>query len=508
MVELLKSITEFVSKHERNYVYGAGSFGTALCEWLVFNGVKIDGYAVSQIDEQIMPGECYQTPVFQIDTLDYPVDQSGFILGVHDRFHDQIIAKLQGLGCGGIYTIENSILIQLRNDSLKLTDDILKEFSYTPECVCDSIEKLRRILLVRLDGIGDAVLFSAFIRELKKNYKDSRIDLVIAPYLMDVYRHCPYIDSLIVFDWKRIYKATIRGRFKCIERFCKEKLRMRNYDVCIVPRWDTDEYSASIISFLSGANTRIGYSESVNKCKADLNGGYDKMYTQVLYKDDVMHEVERNLFILDVLGLKDTDNKLEVWPDPVSINSIKKKLCDEELNKNAYVALGIYAGSKKRIWDYRNYIELVKRMSDADSGIRFILLGGTDAVQTAGLIEEACSNRVLNLAGKLSLEESIAVFQFTEAYIGNDTGLMHIAAATGNSVYEISCFPRDGDDSSSNSVKRFRPWQAKGIVFQPERCLDGCEGECKKDYAHCINQITCEEVFKSIMNHWKREVCI
>jgi heptosyltransferase-2 len=71
---------------------------------------------------------------------------------------------------------------------------------------------------------------------------------------------------------------------------------------------------------------------------------------------------------------------------------------------------------------------------------------------------------------------------------------MHVGAAAGVPVIEISCHPKDGSPSHPNSPVRFRPWGVPYLVVQPAVALTPCSDGCEAPTAHCITGVTLEQV--------------
>ena len=76
---------------------------------------------------------------------------------------------------------------------------------------------------------------------------------------------------------------------------------------------------------------------------------------------------------------------------------------------------------------------------------------------------------------------------------------MHLAAASAKCVAIIS-LSKDGDIFHSDSPQRTAPRGEGHVIIQPEHALDDCVGHCCKPFAHCINQITVEEVCNAVKN--------
>ena len=109
----------------------------------------------------------------------------------------------------------------------------------------------------------------------------------------------------------------------------------------------------------------------------------------------------------------------------------------------------------------------------------------------------------MNLVGKTTLRETEAIVSLTDYYLGNDTGVMHMAAAC-----QIPCLVlyREAADKENISpgclseFARFSPWQTNSVILRPDHQLDDCAakepiyGWCHSHEPHCITQITPQEI--------------
>lgn len=212
------------------------------------------------------------------------------------------------------------------------------------------------------------------------------------------------------------------------------------------------------------------------------------MDKEVVASKDFMVEIaERNI----ASGVE-----LELWEKEIDRQRILKLL--EECNfktDDILVAIGLAASVPSKQWPAACYAELVNMIRNKRTDLRFVLLG--DVFDQGA--DVAWNEDVVNLCGRLTLRETVALLRHVTLYVGNDTGLMHIASACGCSVVEVSSLAIDGDMSygiSSNT--RFAPWAKKAIIVQPARQLGDCKGMCWMPYAHCIRQVTTETVFKAV----------
>jgi heptosyltransferase-2 len=102
-----------------------------------------------------------------------------------------------------------------------------------------------RILVLRLDGIGDIVLTSPFLRQVRRAWPDAWITLVVLPYVANIVQNCPYINEVLVFDPEVSGRVgMLRLHLRAIS-FAVRKLLPRNFDLSINPRWGTPNRNAN-----------------------------------------------------------------------------------------------------------------------------------------------------------------------------------------------------------------------------------------------------------------------
>lgn len=355
----------------------------------------------------------------------------------------------------------------------------------------------KNILLIRLDEIGDVVLMTPLLREMRSNYPEADITLIVKPQVYNLVELCPYVNKVMTFDR---YEGRFSFIFNIIKafRYAKVFLWKEKYDLVIVPRWDTDHYGASFLAFFSGGIERLAYSETVNVGKQLLNRGYDRFFTKVFHTSDIKHEVLRNLDWINFLGGKVKNYSLELWS-----NREDRKVCNSfgGESKNCFrIAVVTSAGAKRNEWDINNFIDLIQRIR-SKKNVEIVLLGGGYNTYKLGEILKKSCKVEYDFIGKTTLRETVEILKTCSCFIGCDTGPMHLAAACGLSgvtffVNKNSIVEQYGLDTA----KRFGPWNSHIITFEPKLMSSGCENGCKKEFAHCINQITVDDVYEELKN--------
>jgi len=353
---------------------------------------------------------------------------------------------------------------------------------------------LQQILILRLDQIGDVVMTSALLRELRKNAPQARITLVVKPELRELVAACPYIDELLTFDCRTPKQFPELWRRSRALVFCLSHLWGRRFDLAIIPRWDVDSYYQTFLAYLSGASWRIGYSENINPIKQQLNLGYDRLLTHPIEEKTLLHEVERDLNILRALGGQVINEGLEIWTSPADEVYAQNQFDKMEAAGGGPVfALGPFVGgSSLKRWPLQDFVALGQWLQKTHGGSILILGRGEDQSEAQYLCKEiGCG--AFSLAGQCSLPQTVALLKRCILYIGDDSGPMHLASAVGMPV--IALF-------GPSCPHRFGPWTSnKQVLWKQLPCSPcvinnhvDCCSVCIFPQPQCIQSITLAEV--------------
>ncbi len=348
----------------------------------------------------------------------------------------------------------------------------------------------RSVLIVRLDEIGDVVLTSPLIREVRRAFPEAWMALVVRPLTFNLVERCPHVDEVLAFPYSTFQPSCGVGRFARVVAFAARRLWRRRFDVAIVPRWDTDYYQAAWLAFASVAARRIGYAETVTHAKAVLNRGQDRLFTDTLSTNDVRHEAERALETLTPLGANSRDTALEIFTDgddEAFAEQLLGRSFDSKLGP--LIAMCAGAGRPERKWPIERFVELGHRLQ-RDFAARLVLIGGSQERELGDVMRSGLATGFLDTTGTASLRQAAAVLRRCDLYVGNNTGPMHLAAAVGTPVVEISCHPRDGAPEHPFSPARFGPWGVPNVIVQPLQARPPCELGCLAGEPHCILEVS------------------
>ena len=376
-------------------------------------------------------------------------------------------------------------------------------------------DSVKNILIVRLDVIGDFILTTGFIREVRKNFPKARITLIVSPLAYQIAEPCPYVNEVLKFDGK-IYGKNIFDVLENAVDFCRDNLWQKHFDCSFNPQWGSDNLGGLFLSYFSGARKRIGYGHyphiswgripEAQKIIVEMDNFLltDNIITPV----EVVSEIEKSFYLLIEAGFQVNDLSCELWFNAEDYLRAKEFL--KNLSDKKKVIIGLGAGDDNRKYPVQKLAAALKEI--AKENVAFIIVGGKSEEEAAKFLEKNLPhNKILNLVGKTTLRETEAVIAQADFYIGNVSGVMHMAAAGGKPLLAIY---REAQDKEKNlavysEFLRFPPWQTTSVILRPNHALDDCAdfknvyGGCRHREAHCITQVEPEEIiegFKTLAN--------
>lgn len=376
----------------------------------------------------------------------------------------------------------------------------------------------KKILIVQLNGCGDAIIFSGALRELRRNFPNYKITLVCLGFWQDIFKDCPYIDELIPCYAQ---DSTVPILLASSIEFCFRNLWNDYYDIAINSHWGQVGALSSFICWLSGAKQRIGYDLNIGQSyfsHSYLTGyftekdDYSPILTRTLINPpDIINEVDRRFWFIEQLNCKIQDRSLEIWLNDTNIINATRIL-NNVIGKKIIIGLGgSFQCKKYPVKKVFNVILYINKLNKGNN--TFILVGGTSEQAEAEYLSKKLqqNNIPYILLINKNIKDIAAIIKLSNIYIGNDTNTVHIADAFNIPSIIYHCEAKDKENiegkESLSSYLRFAP--KKAIVLRPEHALDECQttnvhGGCSRiDSQHCITQINEKEAIVAYIKLYK-----
>jgi len=307
---------------------------------------------------------------------------------------------------------------------------------------------VKKILVIRVEHIGDVLLTTPTFRALKEKYPKAQIDVLVRSFSKQVLENNKNANPIVFNPPWLSMKGSISEVLKMIPRL-KNK-----YDVVIDMHGDPRNI---IFSKLVGGYS-IGYG---------IRGFGFLLNKTVKYDKRLKHTIERNLDVVRSIGA-DTKNK------NMEFNLTKKDILFANKIKNA-VCINAGAARERKLWDNEKWAKVADSISKK---YKIIFTGSSSEKKSINeIIKHMKSTNYLNLCGKTNLTQLGAVIKKCKLFIGADSGPMHIAKAVNTKIVAIfgTEDPRQWgySDKSATYIKRsnLQKLKAEEVIKVVKRML-------------------------------------
>jgi heptosyltransferase-2 len=371
----------------------------------------------------------------------------------------------------------------------------------------------RRILVRGVNWLGDAVMTTPALLRLREKFPAAHLALLTPEKLADLWRNHPAIDEIISFTAGE--NAFSAGT----------KIRAGKFDLALVlpnsPR-------SALEVFLAGIPQRIGYARPWRNFfltqaiapRADavkmrkLSVAEIKRRTGVAPVSNIIserpetgatpvlpptaHQIHEYLHLVAALGANPEPLAPRLFVTPEEIETVKNKFGLEKITEPIFgLNPGAEYGPAKR-WPVENFIAAAQEIQQRTNCV-WLIFGGKGDMQLAGRIATEITHHAsrithLNLAGKTSLRELMALLKSCRVLLTNDTGPMHVAAALGTPV--VVPF-------GSTSPELTGP----GLPGDPQNCLLKSAAPCSPCFLRecpidfrCMNGIRVGRVVEAVLS--------
>lgn len=381
---------------------------------------------------------------------------------------------------------------------MRILKDMLKRFIYKIVdlfVIVKAVEKnSNSIIVVRIDAIGDFIIWQDAAKEYKKIFKNKSITLVCNALYFDLAKKTPYFDEVIPLDVKK-FEKNLFYRFNFIR-----KIRSRQYFLAISPVYSRTFFGVDWIIKNIKANEKIGFDCDLSNISIVNKKTSDKWYTKLISaKKGPKMELVVNGEFVRALGMRE-----------FKVNSPNLGyLVNENFEaKEKYCVLFLGAGDIRRRWKVEYFVEVAEQIKDSN----IVLCGSKNELSLGNFFINNYKGKmnVTNLIGKTSILEMIGIIKNADFCIGNESSGIHISSSLG---IKNLCLLGGGhygrflpyvDENNSNIGI------TKIVTADYKECF-GCNWNCKysKEKFPCIENIRVSEVIeklKEILNVTRGDV--
>ena len=337
--------------------------------------------------------------------------------------------------------------------------------------------RLKRILITRLDRLGDVILSSPVFSAVKQRFPSSHVTVLVLKETEAVVRGNPWVNQVLVYD----KRGSHQGWLETI-RFAR-RLKAEKFDVA-VHLHPTNR--AHVISYFARIPIRIGYRRKNHYL---LTHAIEEKKWQ-----GAKHEAEYNFDLLRSIDVKAPSVfKLHMPLRTVSEGPLRNLLPSE--NQGRYAVFHPSASSSSKMWSPERFGSLADFVARTHRLLP-VIIGEGEGITDARKMEQSMRERRLNLAGKLNLEMLGWLLKGARILVSNDSGPVHMAAALGTPV--ISIF---GRNQGGLGAIRWKPISERSSYLQKEvGCIQCLADRCKLAFK-CLNELRVEDVIEEVKKY-------
>jgi lipopolysaccharide heptosyltransferase II len=334
--------------------------------------------------------------------------------------------------------------------------------------------EVRRVLVVRLRSIGDTVLATPSLHALRRFLPHARIDVLLEDWVAPLLEGSVDVDRIV----------TIKRESTLARLRVARELHAARYDVAFNLHGGS---TATFLTRATGATHRVGYRDY----------RYHFLHTDTappaaaLWQRAKTHSAEQQLALLGWTGVPVSDRP----PTRLVVTERAASGVAEKLRRAKFDAAQPFAlihpaaAFESKTWDVRRFARVVDYLRER--GLASVAVAAPHETEIVGALEREAGARVVALAD-LELPEVTALAQRARLFVGNDSGIAHIASAVG--VASVVVF-------GSSNVAHWRPWtNAPAEVVREEMACAPCAGyTCSEfDAPECIRRVSVERVTAAI----------
>lgn len=340
---------------------------------------------------------------------------------------------------------------------------------------------VNKILVIKLTMIGDTILLYPAVKALKEKFRNAKIKFLCSRInyeIVKMWNLVDVVDEVIVFEFDKIFKNPL----VILRQFFK--LWREKFDLGV----DFEQWFriTSIIAFIT-SKYKIGF-----RTPRQLR---HYLFNKYIWHIKDKHEVECFCDIVRSLGAIVEDKNLFIIIDDTAKQKIKRTLYFKNIVEKKFIIIhpGCGIHGFYREWDVEKYAEIAEYIISKYK-YSVVLTGSKDDIKKITSFEKINipNEFFLNLIGKTTIQELIALVSMAKFVICGNTGVLHIAAALGIPTVAIH---------GPTNPKKWGPWGKGHIVVQSNLdCIPcsylGFEYGCKK--RKCLKAISIDDVKQMI----------
>lgn len=273
----------------------------------------------------------------------------------------------------------------------------------------------RRVAIIKPSALGDIAHALPVLSGLRRLYPDAHISWVVNKGFAGLLQHHPQLNATLEFD-RRAYKNPVTAVIYTLQ--LQQQLRRQRFDLVLDLQ---GLLRTGLMTAATGAPVRLGF--------ATAREGSRHFYSHRLKVPDAdrIHAVDRYWRMIEFLGGGHLQKEFRV---PVDGDALNRMLTILLTLPQPWIAVAPGARWLTKRWPVEKFAELLNQ-TQAKFGGTTVLLGAPDDIALSADLTKLLKHPCLDLTGKTSIAEMVAVLSRSAVMISNDTGPLHVAVALG-----------------------------------------------------------------------------
>jgi ADP-heptose:LPS heptosyltransferase/GT2 family glycosyltransferase len=352
-------------------------------------------------------------------------------------------------------------------------------------------EDLRKILVVKLDHIGDCIMAFPAIRRLKRHFPQVRISVLTSRSSRSVWSLEPAVDDIFEFDF--FHARSALGELERTEADfleLRDRLAGEHFDLAVDLRKHPE--TRSVLQY-TGARYLAGFDHRSQFTWLDiaLDWGGDQAFARKRN-----HTAEDLVNLVDAIAAAADEDRTVITAPPAPSALPGAGLNGTGLNGTAgapLVCVHPSAGNEMKQWPVEYFASLIDQLVETD-GARVALIGapGEEEIAAGIIARLRHPEMATSLVGKIPLSELPAMLCGAALFVGNDSGPKHIAAGLG--------VPTVGIHSGTVDVREWGPIGPSALAVAREVVCSPCylsrPEDCRRGLA-CLHQLAPDKVYQA-----------
>lgn len=329
------------------------------------------------------------------------------------------------------------------------------------------------VLVIGPNWIGDAVMSTPALANLRRGLPKAKIDLLVPRYVGPLFEEHPHVDRVLIHDDRQPWPARLAHLLA---------LRQHRYGAMVLL---PNSLRSALYAWLVGSPIRVGYA-------TDGRSWLLTHPVSAVNDGEPLHQVEAYLRLVEALGLPVVD-QLPMLAATVKAETEAERLWSAHGFGRDEPVIGICPGAAfgpaKRWWPAR-FAALADRLI-AEGGWRVVFFGSFQEIPLVEHIRTVMTHEAVSFAGQDTLDSFVALAARCAVMVTNDSGSMHIASAVGTPV--VSLFgPTD--------PRRTAPMSAAVTVLRHDLPCSPCfRTTCPYADHPCMRLIEVDDVYRAVL---------